>query len=362
MSIDDELLTNIVEIQRKLATMVGVSGREDRIREFIYGAMRRFTDNVKVDALGNVLAEIPGTDPNGLRIMLDAHMDEVGFIIRFIDPKGFLRFSPLGGIDKRLYPGSRVLIQTNLGETISGVIGMPPPHISTAAEREKSPDHFGLFIDIGAESADRVEKMGIEVGSVGVLDSPFEYLPELGILRGRAFDDRTGCNVLLQIAKILSESPKLTNTILFSFSIAEEVGARGTLPATFQLQPDIGIAIENTIAADVPGVPLDKCPTSTGGGPAFSVADHGTMYDWRLYQMLKATAAELGFNSQPKLPTFGGTNAARFHLVGKGIPAACVSVPCRYIHSPYGQLRIEDIVKTIKVLKTFISKTIELKY
>ncbi|WP_371805818.1 M42 family metallopeptidase [Candidatus Lokiarchaeum ossiferum] len=358
----EELITNIVEIQRKLTSLIGVSGREDLVRDFIYSAMKNFADKVWIDPMGNVLAEKNGSKENGLRIMLDAHMDEVGFMIRYIDEMGFLRFSPLGGIDKRLYPGSRVLIKTTDNKSVSGIIGMPPPHITSVAEREKSPDHFGLFIDIGAKNKDEVESLGIDIGSTGVLDYPFEYIPERGIMRGRGFDDRTGCNVLLQIAKLLSQQAQLENTIVFSFSTTEEVGARGTQAATHNLNPDIGFAIENTIAADVPGVPADKNPTSCGSGPAFTAADHGTIYDHRLLKLLQETAKELNIPWQYKLPTFGGTNAGVFHKMIGGIPAAGVSVPCRYIHSPLAQNLVADVQKTIEVLLATISKPIELKY
>jgi len=147
---DQDLRINIIEIQRKLTALIGVSGNEDRVRELIYGSLTKFVDKAWIDPFGNVLGEINGSKPDAPRIMLDAHMDEVGFLIRYVEPSGFLRFSPLGGIDKRLYPGSKVLLQCESG-VVSGVIGMAPPHITTPAEREKSPDHFGLFIDIGAE-------------------------------------------------------------------------------------------------------------------------------------------------------------------------------------------------------------------
>ncbi|HHE65762.1 MAG TPA: M28 family peptidase, partial [Bacteroidetes bacterium] len=241
---------NIVALQRSLTSSIGVSGREEAVRNLIYSEMKKFVEKVWIDPLGNVLAEKPGSNPKGQRIMLDAHMDEVGFMIRFIDEQGFLRFSPLGGIDPRLYPGSKVEILNEKGEKITGIIGMPPPHITSQAEREKSPNFMDLFIDIGAQSHEEVQKMGIDIGSAGVLAADFEYLPNLGIMRGRAFDDRTGCNVLLQVAKLLSEAEPIENTICFAFTIAEEVGARGAKVAAHSLNPDIGIAIENTIAAD----------------------------------------------------------------------------------------------------------------
>lgn len=356
------LRDNIVSVQRSLTSLIGVSGREEAVRNFIYAEMKKFVNKVWIDPLGNVLAEKPGSNPEGKRVMLDAHMDEVGFMIRYIDERGFLRFSPLGGIDPRLYPGSKVEILNEKGDKITGIIGMPPPHITSPAEREKSPNFMDLFIDIGAPSFEKVREMGIDVGSTGVLAADFEYLPELGIMRGRAFDDRTGCNVLLQIAKLLSENDETEDTVCFAFTIAEEVGARGAKVAANSLNPDIGIAVENTIAADVPGVSPDKCPTKSLQGPAFSAADHGTIYHAKLLKYLQNTAKELQIPYQYKLPTFGGTNAGSFHTLQKGIPAACVSVPCRYIHSAIGQNYVEDIEMVVKVLYKAISRPIDISH
>ncbi|MHA1612478.1 MAG: M42 family metallopeptidase [Promethearchaeota archaeon] len=359
---DSVLEENIVEIQRMLTSLIAVAGREDEVRNFIYSEIKSFVDKVWIDPLGNVLAEKKGTNPEGMRIMLDAHMDEVGFMVRYIDDKGFIRFTPLGGIDKRLYPGSKVEILVEGGKRITGIIGMPPPHITSLKEREKSPDHYGLFIDIGVNSRQEAFNLGIDIGSTGVLSAEFEFLPDRGIMRGRGFDDRTGCNVLLQVAKLLAESEPIDNTICFSFTIAEEVGARGARVAAHSLNPDIGIAIENTIAADVPGVPPDKNPTSCQHGPAFTAADRGTVYDARILKHLQNTAKELDLPFQYKLPTFGGTNASAFHVLNKGIPAACISVPCRYIHSPLAQNYVSDVVAVVRVLFAAISKNIELKF
>ncbi|MHA1520199.1 MAG: M42 family metallopeptidase [Promethearchaeota archaeon] len=359
---DSLLHENIIEKQRKLTSLIGVAGREDEVRNFIYSEIKSFVDTAWIDPLGNVLAEKKGSNPEGLRIMLDAHMDEVGFMIRYIDEKGFIRFTPMGGIDKRLYPGSKVEILTEAGKRITGIIGMPPPHITSPKDREKSPDHYGLFIDIGVNSRKEALNRGIDIGSTGVLSADFEYLPDLGIMRGRGFDDRTGCNVLLQVAKLLAESEPIGNTICFSFTIAEEVGARGAKVAAHSLNPDIGIAIENTIAADVPGVPPDKNPTSLNHGPAFTAADGGTIYDARILKHLQKTAKDLDLPYQYKLPAFGGTNAGAFHVLNKGIPAACVSVPCRYIHSPLAQNYVSDVVAVVQVLFAAISKKIDLQF
>ncbi|WP_457558251.1 M42 family metallopeptidase [Candidatus Harpocratesius sp.] len=356
------LKENIVAIQRNLTSLIGVAGREDEVRDFIYTEMKKFANNVWIDPLGNVLAEKKGSKADGLRIMLDAHMDEVGFMIRYIDKRGFLRFTPLGGIDPRLYPGSKVEILSDEGTKITGIIGMPPPHITSQSEREKIPSYMDLFIDIGAQTQEDVLKMGIDIGSTGVLAADFEYLPSLGIMRGRAFDDRTGCNVLLQIAKILTEVDQIENTICFAFTVAEEVGARGAKVAANSLNPDIGIALENTIAADVPGVSPDKNPTSCLHGPAFSAADHGTVYNLKFLKYLQNTAKDLGIPYQYKLPTFGGTNAGSFHTLKKGIPAACVSVPCRYIHSPLAQNYVVDVEAVVNVLFKAISQPFEIGF
>lgn len=358
----ENLIVNIVETQRRLCNLIGVSGRENDVREYIYTILTNFCDRVSIDKTGNVIGVKQGKDDKSPVIMLDAHMDEIGIIIRSIDQKGFLRFDPVGGIDKRLFPGSKVLLRISPQNHISGIIGLPPPHITSEAERNSSPDHFQLFIDIGANSKEDVLAMGIDIGTTGVLDSGFEYIETRGILRGRAFDDRTGCNVLLQVASILSTIPTIKSTVYFVFSWGEEVGARGTRPASFSINPDIGIAIENTIATDVPGVPDDKCPTKLLDGPAISVMDNSCVYDERIIEAFKSTAEQNNIKYQYKLPKFGGTNAGEFSLQREGIIAGGLSVPCRYIHSSYSQLFIEDIVNTVILLAETVSNPISLKF
>lgn len=343
-------VSEIVDMQRKLVSFVGVSGREQDVANFILSEIKKYTDKSWIDPLGSVLAIIEGNDKSKTRVLIDAHMDEIGFIISHITNDGFLKFSPMGGIDKRLYPGTRVIIKNIKNEHITGIIGLPPVHLTSATDREKVLPVTSYSIDIGAKDAKEVQDLGIDVGSTGVLDTPFEYIKDRGILRGRAFDDRTGCNVLLQVAKLLSQSNQRNNTILFSFTIGEEVGGRGAKPAAFTLEPDYIIAIENTIAADVPGVSPDVCPTSLDHGPAITVADGSLVCDERLIDLLKKTSEKLNINWQYKKPIFGGTNAGVMHTVNKGIPASVLSVPCRYIHSPLSQLKIKDLEDTITVL------------
>ena len=359
---ESNLLENVVETQRKLATLIGVSGHENEVRDFIFNELKQNADEVWIDRIGNVLGIKKGTDPNGLRIMIDAHMDEVGLLISYIEQNGFLRFIPLGGIDKRLFPGSDIKIQAKSGKTVSGIIGMNPPHITDPKLRDISPDHAELFIDIGAKDEEEVKKMGIIVGTRAVLDGRFEYNADIGggFMRGRAFDDRTGCNVALQVSKLINEKEPIPNTILYSFTVCEEVGGRGAPAATEGLNPDIAIALENTIAADVPEVPLNKQVTRLDHGPAFTVADRSTIYHETLLEIFKLRAEELGFEWQYKTPAFGGTNAGIFHKMHKGIPSGCISVPSRYIHSPIAMIKISDILATIKILYAILTNPIEI--
>ena len=360
---ESNLLENVVEIQRKLTALIGVSGHENDVSAFIFNELKRYTDEAWIDRMGNVLGIKNGTDPKGgVRILIDAHMDEVGLLISYIEKNGFLRFIPLGGIDKRLYPGSDIKIQTKTGKTVSGIIGMNPPHITDPKLRDISPNYEELFIDIGAKDEEEVKKLGIIIGTRAVLDGRFEYNPDIGggFMRGRAFDDRTGCNVALQVSKLIKEMEPIPNTILYSFTVCEEVGGRGVPAAIDGLNPDIGIALENTIAADVPGVPLNKQITRLEHGPAFTVADRRTLYHEKLLEIFKLRAEELGYSWQYKQPAFGGTNAGLWHTMHKGIPSGCISVPSRYIHSPIAMIKISDILATINTLFAILTKPIEI--
>ncbi|MHA1778561.1 MAG: M42 family metallopeptidase, partial [Candidatus Heimdallarchaeaceae archaeon] len=308
-------------------------------------------DKAWIDPLGNVLTIREGTDPNGLRILLDAHIDEVGFMISHITEDGFLHIVPLGGIDKRIMLGAILQFQTNENDRIIGIVGTQPPHITKPDEREKVPEIAEMFVDIGCTSYDEVLEKGLNVGSVGTFYTEFRQINNK-FLMGKAFDDRTACNVILQVLKELKDEP-IPNTILINFAAQEEVGGRGATVGAFTLDPNIALAIENTIACDVPGVSPLKTVTKIGGGPAITAADKSLIVQKKILDRLRKAAEMDNIGWQFKKPIYGGTDAGRISIVKSGIPAGVVSVPCRYIHSNAGLLNIDDLVATIKLVRNF---------
>ncbi len=336
--------------QKELSEIIGVSGNEKLVVEFIKRLISESVDKIWLDPLGSLLAIREGEN-SGERIMLDAHMDEIGFMVSNIDSKGFISFVPIGGWDNRILLGQSVKVLNKEGKNYDGIIGSKPPHLTTEKERSKTIETKDLYIDTGMSSKD-LKECGINIGSFGTLYQPFIDFPN-GLVRGKAFDDRTGINILIQLINEF-KTKKPSSTLLFSFSVQEEVGGRGASVAAFRFDPTMALAIENTTAADVPGIKDSECPAYIGKGPAITVADRSMISHPNVNRRLIENAIYENIPYHIKKPIFGGTNAGRIHQAREGIPSSVVSVPCRYIHSPTSLLLIEDIYNTWKLISAFI--------
>jgi putative aminopeptidase FrvX len=339
-----------IALLRELSDAFGVSGFEDEVREIIEARIRPHVDEITVDALGNLIATRGGPDDRVL--MLDAHTDEVGFMVKWIDDDGFLSIVPIGGWDERIIPGHRVEIRPRDGATRHGVIGTSPPHILSPEERKKPIPLEKLFVDVGATCRQEAADMGIGIGDPLTIHYPFLEVAE-GYVTGKAFDDRAGCAVLLETAERLADAD-LTMKTVFSFSFGEEVGLRGARTAAFQIRPDLAIALEGTIGADTPGVSEESQPTRLGRGPAISVADRSIIVSPRIVRALESAAEASSIPYQYKLPTYGGSDAGAIHLTRGGVLAGILSVPCRFIHSPISTLRLNDYENTVRLLTGFV--------
>jgi tetrahedral aminopeptidase len=339
-----------IEILRQLSDAFGVSGFEDEVRDQVSKLVSPFVDELRVDTLGNLFAVRKGK--SDFTLMLDAHMDEVGFILKWIEDSGYLRFAPLGGWDPRIIPGHRVEILLRSGEKRCGVIGSAPPHILTEEERKKPIPIDSMFIDVGAASHQDALDMGFHIGDPLTIHYPFTELRK-GYVTGKAFDDRAGCAVMIETASRLA-GKDLDINIVFSFVIGEEVGLRGARTSAYQIDPDLAIALEGTIGADMPGVPESCQPVRLGRGPAITVADNSIIVSRKLIKALESIAEEAAIPYQYKLPTYGGTDAGAIHTTKEGILAGVVSVPCRFIHSPTSTLRLNDFENTVRLMTGFI--------
>ena len=348
---------NLVELLRALSDQFGVSGFEGEIRDWIYTNIKDRVDDIQIDVLGNLIATInPGRD---FIMMLDAHMDEIGIMVSYVEEGGFLRFASIGGWDPRVFPAKQVEIKSRDGKKHRGVIGASPPHIQTPEEQKQALKVEDLFVDIGAQSKEEVFARGIDVGSPGNLYYPFQLL-ERNRVMGKALDDRVGCAVLIRSLEYLwTNRPDFT--LVANFAVSEEVGLRGARTAAHQIKPDVALAIEGTVGADTPGIPAHRCPARLGKGPAISVADHSIIVHPSLVAFIEEVAKALKIPWQHKVPLFGSTDAGAIHLTGKGVLTGIVSVPCRYIHSPSSVLDLQDFEHTVSLVIELIRRGREIK-
>jgi endoglucanase len=344
-------MESLKKTQYELSELIGVSGFEKPVADYVYNKIESYVDELWIDPLGSLLAVMKG-DPSKERLLFDAHLDEVGFMVSYIEPKGgFLRFVQIGGWDPRILLGQSVKVIGKDGKTFHGITGSKPPHLTTAEERKSSVEISDMYIDIGM-SSEQVKEAGIHIGSVGTLFDPFVEFPN-NMIRGKAFDDRTGINILIHIIKEFAQK-KHEDTLLFSFTMGEEVGGRGAGAAAFKLDPTMAVAIENTTAADVAGIQDAECPAYIGKGPAISVADRSMISHPKVNQRLIKNAKIENIKYHVKKPIFGGTNAGKIHTTRAGIPSSVVSVPCRYIHSPTSLLSLDDLYQTTQLISAFI--------
>lgn len=337
-----------IGLLKELSNAFGPSGNEEDVATILKKELEECADETRVDKLGNIFFHHQGKEGYP-KIMLSAHMDEVGFIVTFVEEDGFLRFDTLGGITNNILPGQRILLRGEKGY-LRGIIGTKPPHIMTAEEQSKIIPKEDLFIDIGADSLKQAEKKGADVGTLGVFDVDFADLGD-GYFRGKAFDDRAGCTVLSEVFRPLKNSP--FNVVAVG-SVQEELGIRGGRTAAWQVDPDYGLALEGTFVADVPNTRPDRVSSRIKGGPVLTVLDRTSFSHPRVLRTLVKAAREKSIPFQFKKVMVGGTDAGAIHLTKAGIPSGTIAVPCRYIHGPVSILHINDLKNTTQLVSEFV--------
>lgn len=313
----------MTELIKKLCSADGISGREDEVRKLILSEIEPYA-RCSVDALGNIIAFKKGKSSAASKVMLAAHMDEVGFMVNYITEGGFIKITPVGGIDRRVVYGRRVKIGKN---KITGVIGAKPVHLLSGDEKNKVPDFSEMYVDIGAESREEAEKH-VKIGDSVYFDSEIYPFGE-GFIKGKALDDRAGCALLIDMIK--NEQPY---DLYFVFTVQEEVGTRGAKAAAFSVMPEKAIVVETTTAADIGGVDGEKRVCELGKGPVVSFMDRGTVYDRELYSLAFEIAERENIPCQTKTPVAGGNDSSAIHVSGAGVKTVAVSLACRYLHSP----------------------------
>ena len=319
------------ELLEKLSNARGVAGQEGEVRAILREELTPHVDELTVDSIGNLI--VRKESPNGAvqhRVLLAAHMDEVGGMVMRSNPDGTLKFRNVGGLDPRILPGKRVRIGA---EAVPGVI-LRAPHVARSGKRVTP--IADLLIDTGGAG-------GIEPGDMITFESGYEQYGRL--LKGKAFDDRVGCYMLAQLLK--EEYPC---ELVGAFTVQEEIGLRGAGVAAYTVEPDVAVALEGTVADDLPRQEDVSPTTEVGRGPAISVMDRSAHADRRLVRILTETAAAHDIPYQFKQPGIGGTDVGTIHLARAGVPAVAVAVPCRYIHTPAALMDPADVENTIELM------------
>lgn len=308
---------------RKLCAADGISGDEGEVRDLIINEIKDCADEIRIDNLGNILVHKKGRDRAENKLMLSAHMDEVGLMVTDITSDGFLKFDEVGGLDRRVVVGKRVRVGKN---GTNGVIGIKPVHLTNGDENAAIPAYSELYIDIGADSRDDALSV-VGIGDSVCFDS--EFAETESTIRSKAIDDRFGCLVLIELIK-----SDLKYDTDFAFVVQEEVGLRGAKVAAYSIDPEFALVIETTTAADIPEIEPTKQVCTLGEGAVVSVMDRTTIYDKGLVKAAFETADEIGVKAQYKRAVAGGNDAGIIHKSNGGIRTLAISLACRYLHAP----------------------------
>ena len=323
-----------MELLKKLVTAVSPSGRENNIREIIKSELSSYCDEIYTDTLGNLICHKKGA---GKKLMLAAHMDEIGFMVNYIDDKGFLRFSTVGGVQKYNSINSTV-------EFINGTKG------KISYENKENPSSVGfekMYIDIGADSRETAEKY-VQIGDMATYAPNFDVINER--IMGKALDDRAGCWALI---RAMQKAKTTANDVYAVFTVQEEVGLRGAKTSAYAVNPDIAIAVDVSNVGDTPE--SEELNLKLGKGPAVKMKDRSFIIHESVKNLLLDSVREIGIPYQLEAASYGGTDAGAIHLSGGGVAAGTISIPTRYIHSANEVIDSKDIEHTVKLLQ----KTIE---
>ena len=329
---------------KTLCALSGVSSWEDEVRGYLMERARPYADEMRVDAMGSLILFKRGRRSTGKKLMLCAHMDEVGVIVKHITDEGYLKFGCVGGIDRRVLIGKRLLLGP---DKVPGVVGLKAYHLVSQEEEKTVPKLEDLYIDIGAGDKAQAEAL-VELGDVGVFVSDCVEFGD-GMLKAKALDDRVGCAVLL---KLLEEELPMDCT--FVFTVQEEVGTRGAFGAAFAAEPEIALVLEGTTAADHPEAEDHRKVCVPGRGPVIPFMDGGTIYDRGLFEQLRRLAEDNGIPWQTKHYISGGTDAAAIQRSRAGVRVCAISAAVRYLHAPSSVVSIRDLDDMLRLARLFV--------
>lgn len=338
------------DLLKRLCETPGISSREERMRQLVAEELKPLADTVEADAMGNVIAFKKGAT-DGPRVMIAAHIDEIGFMVKFIDDKGFIRLLPIGGWDPRVMVAQRVLVHGFAGQSLRGTL-MPaakPIHLLTAEDANKPPKIAEFFVDLGLP-AEKVKAL-VEPGDMVTMDRTAERIGDTVV--SKTLDDRLSVFVMIEALRQLQSTPVKAN-ILAVATTQEEVGLRGAIPAAYALQPDIGIALDVTLANDFPGPADHEHVTQLGNGVAIKILDSSLICHPRIVRHFRDVAEAKGIKYQLELLPFGGTDAGGIQRSRGGVPSFTLSIPTRYVHTVNEMAHVEDIQGAIDLLASYL--------
>ncbi|MAT42853.1 MAG: peptidase M28 [Anaerolineaceae bacterium] len=339
-----------IQLLKDLTESNGISGYESPISECIQTYLQPL-GSIHKDKLGSLICKKEGNAQKPV-VMLAAHMDEIGFMVKHITKEGYIKFLPLGGWFDQVLLGQRVTISTHKGE-VRGVIGVKPPHMLSAEEKNKVIEKKDMYIDIGSTSLEEVEAAGVRIGDPITPEAKFEILNNNKSLLGKAFDDRVGVAVMIETLKKFQNSPH-PNTLFGVASVMEEVGVRGATTSVEVVQPDVAIILEADIAGDVPGVKPEESTVKLGGGPGVLFYDARMIPNLKLRDLVIELAKEKEIPLQISMITGGATDGAAIHLYKTGVPTIVITVPARHIHSHSSIIHLDDYKNALNLVIALI--------
>jgi endoglucanase len=331
------------QLLQKLTETFGPSGYEENVRKLIEAEVKPLADEIRVDALGSLIVRKRPTkeSKDTKKIMVAAHMDEIGLMVSHIDEKGFVRFMPIGGVFRKYVVGGRVRFLNGT----PGVLGF-----DNLSNINELPTLDKVYIDVGATSK---KNCPVKVGDVAAFDRPYVEMGDR--LVAKSMDDRVGCLVAIEALRALTSTP---HDVYFVFTTQEEVGTRGAGTSAYGVDPDLGIAVDVTPTADTPNSP--KMEMALGNGPCIKFQDAGAVSDPRVVKWMIDTAEKNKIPYQREVLLFGGTDARAIQAVRAGVPAGCLSIPERYVHSPSEMVDFNDVQNSVKLLTALLRTPIDL--
>lgn len=339
----------MLETLKELCTLNSISGNENEVRNYIISQIKDYCE-YHIDNLGNLIAFKKGKLSPQNKVMLSAHMDEVGMIVTFINSDGTLKISTVGAVDPRVIFGRQITIGKN---KITGVIGSKAVHNLTSEEKETAIKVENMYIDIGAKNREDAQSY-VSLGDAVSFKSDFiEYGEEM--IKSKAIDDRAGCAIMIDIIK-----SELEFDTYFTFVCQEEIGLRGSKAAAFSVDPDIAIVLETTTASDIPDVSGEKKICELSKGAVVLYMDRSTIYNKQLYNIAFKTALESNIPCQTKTMVVGGNDSGAIHLTKGGVKTLAISVPCRYLHSPSCVINKKDYIAVSDLAKALLKKVYNL--